>query len=76
MANIAQVVSPDEPLLAMSVAYRPSAFFLPPMALGFSTEVENGVEPLQRIASPYFVYGSFSTEGPYLEPTVGQIWPR
>jgi hypothetical protein len=76
MAIIAQSVSPADPVLAMLVTHRSVAFSLPPLALGFATEVEEAVSLLNRIGSPYYVNGAFSVEGQYLEPTIGQIWPR
>lgn len=59
-------------------------FPTPAAALGFLTDVydENG-DPPYRIPPDGIlsgaggqIYGALSPAGPYLEPTIGQIWPR
>lgn len=50
---------------------------IPVTAWGFMNEVPDTVEiPSKRIASPYLFMGGLVPEGQYMEPTVGQIWPR
>lgn len=34
------------------------------------------VERIEGIESPYYIMGAVSPGGGYLEPTIGQIWPR
>lgn len=51
-------------------------FPTPASAIAFLTDEPD--EELQPVAgtSPYFINGALSPESDYLEPTLGQIWPR
>jgi hypothetical protein len=53
-------------------------FPTPPSAVGFLTDVEGEEEPAWVISGGIASYlgGALAQEGPYLEPTIGQIWPR
>jgi hypothetical protein len=50
-------------------------FPVPKAAWGYcvNTDAEWVIEGL---GSPYYVSGSLTAEGNYLETTIGQIWPR
>jgi len=64
---------------------RAEYFPTPPAALAFLTGVfdyeseppyTSYVLPISGVSSPYFFGGAVSSEGDFLEPTRGQIWPR
>ena len=78
MAIIANVVSPVEPAVINVVIPRFAAFPVVPSAGGFCVDLEDGVEvPLVKLATPPLsLQGVLAAESPYLEPTLGQIWPR
>jgi len=76
MAIIANVTSPLG-ITSGQVIPRSIIFTVPPTAYAFLTEGENAVPfPAYKLQSPYVVQGAVSVEGKYLEPNVGQIWPR
>lgn len=50
-------------------------FEVPAVAWGFLLDLEDDVS-FDKIESPYVVAGALTSEGDYLEPTIGQIWPR
>lgn len=53
----------------------PGHFFFPPVAFSFLTNVDDAWAT-DRVMSPYLLTGALLPEGAYLEPTIGQIWPR
>jgi len=50
-------------------------FPVPPSAAAFLTDVDTQMVPSQQQVST-IIYGALSVAGPYLEPNIGQIWPR
>jgi hypothetical protein len=54
---------------------RANAFPTPPIAWGFLTDVIDSWE-IEGIEAPYHVGGALAPGGTYLEPNIGQIWPR
>lgn len=50
-------------------------FPVPPTAGGFLTDVEMEFA-FDGVGLPWVVTGALYPESPYLEPRVGQIWPR
>jgi hypothetical protein len=50
-------------------------FPTPPTVGSFLVDVENEM-PFDGIMAPYVYIGVLYPESPYLEPTIGQIWPR
>lgn len=52
-----------------------SAFFIPPAALGFMTDVDTLEVGFDALESFIFA-GALVQEGSHTEPTEGQIWPR
>lgn len=54
---------------------RANRFPVPPVAWGFLTDVETDMA-FSHVQAPYTIYGALFPESPYLEPTIGQIWPR
>jgi hypothetical protein len=55
-------------------------FPTPPAAFGFLINVVdedyNLAYKLDALTSPYVINGALNPPGQYLEPTIGQIWPR
>lgn len=55
-------------------------FPTPPAALGFLLDIYNDegetVYLLDGLESPYTIGGAVFPESGFLEPTIGQIWPR
>lgn len=53
-------------------------FPTPPSAFAFLTDVEleNELSIYDGLMAPYVYIGALSPEGKFLEPTIGQIWPR
>ena len=54
-------------------------FPVPPAAAAFLTDVDALVdEPLRfdHLMTPYVIYSALTPVSMYLEPTIGQIWPR
>lgn len=62
--------------------FRAGRFPVPSAALGFLTSVADPEGdppyrvPLPGLMPPYYIASALVVEGPYLEPTTGQIWPR
>ena len=50
-------------------------FPTPPVVGSFLVDVENEMA-FNAIMPPYVYIGVLYPESPYLEPTIGQIWPR
>ena len=50
-------------------------FPTPPSVGSFLTDVEIEMA-FDRIQAPYVFTGAVYPESPFLEPTIGQIWPR
>jgi len=50
-------------------------FPTPPVVGAFLVDVENEMA-FDGIGAPYIYIGVLYPESPYLEPTIGQIWPR
>lgn len=50
-------------------------FPVPPTAGGFCVDIDFGMETL-GLSGPYLIVGALMPESGYLEPTIGQIWPR
>jgi len=57
-------------------ALAPSRFPVPPTAWGFLTDILELEMAFSRVGPPYVYTGLLYPESPYLEPTIGQIWPR
>lgn len=78
MATIASVSSPVESFAINPVASAliSGRFSIPPSALGFITEGESVLGLKLGLQTPYVIQGALDPESPYLEPTIGQIWPR
>jgi hypothetical protein len=56
-----------------------SRFPVPPSAAAFLTGVDSMIDEPMRfdgLTSPYLIMGAVFPESGYLEPTLGQIWPR
>jgi|tagenome__1003787_1003787.scaffolds.fasta_scaffold20989187_6 hypothetical protein len=54
-------------------------FPIPPSAAAFLTDVDAlANEPLRfdHLMTPYILVGAVAPTGSFLEPTIGQIWPR
>lgn len=54
-------------------------FPTPPTAIAFLTDVDAFEESpivFDGLGPPYYLNGVLVSEGDYLEPTIGQIWPR
>jgi hypothetical protein len=56
-------------------------FPTPPAAFAFLVDPLVELDPpvpmtYDAIGPPYVIVGALSPAGPYLEPTIGQIWPR
>lgn len=81
MAIIADCVQPDNDLPLQTYVEpirRTNEFPTPPIAWGFcgGPEIEDMWE-LGMLESPYIVMGGpLHPEGAYIEPIIGQIWPR
>lgn len=58
------------------VEYRMGAFETPPISWGTLIDPEDDVSSVDGLEPPYFIVNAFGTEGLYVEPTKGQIWPR
>jgi len=65
-------VNPD----GVNGTIRTNIFPTPPVAWGFLTDVLDAVGPIVGLSGRYFIIGAVYPESPYLEPNVGQIWPR
>lgn len=78
MAVIANVSSPVESVALSLVIVKFVAFSITPSAAAFVGEIVDAVTlpPYPKMASPYVMQGAFTDEGRYLEPNIGQIWPR
>jgi hypothetical protein len=69
------------PITSVSGASAPVAnrFPVAPSAFAFLTGVDSLLdEPIviSGLMSPYFIVGAVYPQSDYLEPTLGQIWPR
>lgn len=51
-------------------------FPTPPIVGAFLTAVDGSVGDIEGVSNPYVIAGALLPEGGYLEPTIGQIWPR
>lgn len=78
MAIIANLNFPDVTEVEIGRAIvKLAAFSVPPTAFAFLEQAENAPTfPQSKVSSPFVMQGAFTDEGKYLEPTVGQIWPR
>lgn len=60
-------------------ASRPQVLPLPAVVWGTANDmlldmyIEEGIEGIEP---PYYIMGALGPGGGYLEPTIGQIWPR
>lgn len=68
------LVTPYEITTIDAVTTTPNRFPVPPTAWGFCTDPDE--EWLPIVGPISLINGAVSPEGPYLEPTIGQIWPR
>jgi len=59
----------------MTSANYTNRFPTPPIVGAFLVDVEEEMA-FDRIMSPYTITGALFPESGYLEPNVGQIWPR
>lgn len=66
-----EVVSVDQ--VPVPIAQR---FPVPPYTWGVAKEVLYTEEDDVGLAPPYYVPNAVLPEGLYMEPTLGQIWPR
>jgi len=51
-------------------------FPTPPIAWGFLTDDPEDEFVFDGLGPPYDIRGALFPESPFLEPTIGQIWPR
>lgn len=54
-------------------------FPVPPTAWGFTSDLDLALEGYLILPSPgvtQYIMGAVTYEGKYMEPTIGQIWPR
>jgi len=61
----------EQPLISEFV---PNRFPVPPTAAGFITDVEDETRKMTGVTQT--IVSALSPAGSYLEPTIGQIWPR
>lgn len=78
MATIANCI---EPVTITAVDLVPAGqrnneFPTPPIAWGFATDLDLELYPIIGLEAPYQIIGAVYPESDYLEPTIGQIWPR
>lgn len=77
MATIANCTQPVTVATVDSVPVpRISVFPVPPTAWGFATELDLDLYPFIALGPPYQIIGAVYPESDFLEPTIGQIWPR
>lgn len=67
--------TPTPDLLGTVIANR---FPTPPAALGFlmDTALIPDIYEIGGLEGPYYAGGALAPSGDYLEPNIGQIWPR
>jgi hypothetical protein len=65
----------DDPIGIVGVNLT-NRFPTPPVAWGFLVDVEDAVGPIVGLSGRYTIIGAVYPESDYLEPTIGQIWPR
>ena len=77
MAIIATCIQPYPNLASVDHVPIPVAqrFPVPKQALGGGVDVASEWV-MDSLISPYYINGALSSEGSYLELTIGQIWPR
>lgn len=74
MALIATVYAPETvAVVSDTLAPIGARFPVPPIAWGFGDEPDLAWS-LNLLTG--YIMGAVSTEGVYMEPTLGQIWPR
>jgi hypothetical protein len=79
MAIIADVRQPSPDVITSeAVSFAPAVFSVPPTSFGFMTDIAEDISaPVSGLSFPYILQGVLvSPESNYLEPTIGQIWPR
>jgi len=79
MATIAACSQPVEITTVPSVlgTIRNNVFPTPPISWGVLTDLDiDPVYSVTGLTAPYYLIGAVYPESPYLEPTIGQIWPR
>jgi hypothetical protein len=76
-AAYGDLITPFEGVVPDSVeaTIRTNRFPTPPIAWGFLTEVIDAWQ-VEGVEAPYLVGGALTPGGTYLEPNIGQIWPR
>jgi hypothetical protein len=79
MAIIAEARQSDVDYMVVDSVPTPlaGALPLPRVTWGWVTTVEFVEEyVIEGFIPPYYIMSALQPEGEYLEPTVGQIWPR
>jgi hypothetical protein len=78
MALIAGCSQPYPDLTSVDAVPIPitNRFPVPVVAWGFGVDIEDALGPIQGLTPPYAIAGAVNPEALYLEPNIGQIWPR
>lgn len=70
LVDVELVASPDGVTGTLT-----NRFPVPPTAGGFCVDVDTGLD-VSGLDGAHIIVGALLPEGDYLEPTIGQIWPR